>query len=64
MALNLKIVGVSCVRFLSFKYHMKALPEQNLICEVLRSKASRISNPNGIKKLNFPSKGPTSSKIY
>ena len=34
---------------------MKALPEQNLIFEVLWSKALRISNPKGMKKIErFP----------
>ena len=37
IALNFKIVGVSlsCIKFLSFRYQMKALPEQNLIFEIL-----------------------------
>ena len=37
LALNFKIVGVSpsCMKFLSFRYQMKALPEQNLIFEIL-----------------------------
>ena len=37
LALNLIIVGVSpsCIRCLSFRYHMKALPEQNVMFEVL-----------------------------
>ena len=37
LALNFEIVGVSpsCIRFLSFGYQMKALPEQNLIFEIL-----------------------------
>ena len=33
LALNFKIVGVSasCIKFLSFRYNVKALLEQNLI---------------------------------
>ena len=32
---------------------MKVLPEQSLIFEVLWSKALRISNPKGMKKIEF-----------
>ena len=37
LAPNFKIVGVSpsCIKVLSFRYQMKALPEQNLIFEIL-----------------------------
>ena len=64
MALNLKIVGVSAsyMRVLSLRYDMKALPEQNLIFEVLCLKALGISNPKGLKKSNFSPKGRTTFK--
>ena len=37
LTLNFTILGVSpsCIRLLSLRYQMKALPEQNLIFEIL-----------------------------
>ena len=56
------MVGVSpsCVRPLSFRNHMKALHKQNVMFEVLWSKALRISNPKGMKKSIF---FPTTCKM-